>query len=1060
MKRKFLAVLAICMVAITCTIAFVSCSKSEEPEGGGELPKIDVFEKNAEYKDFYDTIEKLEKALFKTEGVATMSSIRILSSAYKDDNSINGIADAVKDTMDTLATDEQNGFTPEAMPEMYSVYKNMFSSSFSLAKQIGDGITRIKGESSFYGKTVKVLDAKQSADSYYVAEKDGNHVYQLVYYPQTITQIEGTNEVDVRKESFSFVDMYYVSESNYGFSMISITGENESVTFAYGDNQNKFAYGVLSDDQLSSFSWADGDLKQNTKQITSSASSQECEKLSSNFDFVYNYLDKAYFRNLASRNAISLTKEDFEKILDLWAEQSGKSDADTSPWIYENNVLTGCDFVSKNVEPTETVTIPDGVVAISSEFRIFDNTGTVKNLVIPASCEQVKKLVSNRWETADNNEFRPYISSNNAEYNLESVTSYSPLFKADEKSGTLVTSDNKAFYLFDKSAEVYDLSGVELDDNFVANNHGFKNFVGVKTLVLSANKKYYPTSLGANGEITFKYDISTICDFVAKWQLNLNKLEIRFGNAPDPLKTQQDTAGDKYDIANRLTIKIANLVNGGTIKDRLNGVSIDELKIVSDSYKFVLATSELDSIFSRVSVGGELKLISDNTTELDITAYNVFGNVNGKISTVTVNGNYGEIAIEEEIDVDNYSAVAIELSPTAKFLSLKFNPTPFRYIASGSGAAESGIDGAIGGDVQKPSQDNKVLCGDDYVFTSPCYIVKLPITQETMEKSENYPYLYRVFGNDYETIKDNDWKSSNGSVQYQFAQIDCEESVLISDYWVNDGKLLLGYIDETGSCGSTLKLPYDCNALEPQNMQFLTINKISTIVIPQNYRYYHVQNGTYSGVLKSVIEESDAGLFSWTPKFFSNGSAVSYTFQSITLEGNSPLFSLVDGEIRAKNGLKLPNFVSSEIVIALPPYPSTDGTIPTVTINQEFLDNGDYNKYNFSNVGYVAYDRLENSSIVIDLGLLNISGVQLFGIMVGDANVESVDLNLNGNKLTSFSIGFMMSKETFESLSQEKQEMFWNGLFDVPENYTFADFKNDGYVYDKDGTSIQFNFYQ
>ena len=65
MKRKFVAILAICLVAITCASVLVSCSKSgDNPDD--ELPKVDVFEKNAEYKDFYETIAKLENALFKT----------------------------------------------------------------------------------------------------------------------------------------------------------------------------------------------------------------------------------------------------------------------------------------------------------------------------------------------------------------------------------------------------------------------------------------------------------------------------------------------------------------------------------------------------------------------------------------------------------------------------------------------------------------------------------------------------------------------------------------------------------------------------------------------------------------------------------------------------------------------------------------------------------------------------------------------------------------------------------------------------------------------------------
>ena len=143
---------------------------------------------------------------------------------------------------------------------------------------------------------------------------------------------------------------------------------------------------------------------------------------------------------------------------------------------------------------------------------------------------------------------------------------------------------------------------------------------------------------------------------------------------------------------------------------------------------------------------------------------------------------------------------------------------------------------------------------NEYFYTTPYYILKLPVTQETLEKEENFPLLYRYFGYKemYEEIKENGMLSYDKAIKYEFASSDNGVNALISDYWIKSGTTLKGYLDETGSCGNSLTLPAYCDTLLMRDVTIRTVGKLSKIVIPDNYKYF---NGYYGK--KSVIEEED-----------------------------------------------------------------------------------------------------------------------------------------------------------------------------------------------------------
>lgn len=148
-------------------------------------------------------------------------------------------------------------------------------------------------------------------------------------------------------------------------------------------------------------------------------------------------------------------------------------------------------------------------------------------------------------------------------------------------------------------------------------------------------------------------------------------------------------------------------------------------------------------------------------------------------------------------------------------------------------------------------EQSKDKNNEEYVFASPYFIVKLPFTQATIERPENFPLLCRYFGSKfyYDKVKATDFFASSIGVRYEFASSDDGASPLISNYWIKYGSVLLGYLDETGSVNGTLTLPSDCNAMIP-SLTIKTKNKLTKIVIPDNYAYFLGMAG-----LKSKIEE-------------------------------------------------------------------------------------------------------------------------------------------------------------------------------------------------------------
>ena len=614
MKKKIFAVLAAAVLVIVSAVTFVACGNksSQNPD---DKSNVDVFSENSEYKEFYDTVTKIENALFgETRNSSARTTNRIYNAAYNSGKSLSGVASVVNGAMSKLTSDEVAGFEPEITHSLYSTYKGMFASSFSLAKQMGDGITRLKNKKNFYNVVMEFQPGNDGNSHYYVIKKNGNHIYQIIYSPELVTTIANTNSnetFNVRQEYFALTDVSYTNDNSFEFSMLTVWGEDEQLSFSYGNSAKRIMYGQSNGNELGYLAWADGDLINGTKQISLGSSEEKCKEMSANFGTLYDYIDKSYVKSIASRKEVSLTQQELDEITAIWAKQAALDQGEDSPWRIEGGVLTGCNFDESTANPSETVTIPDNTVMISSNFVVSDKTGKVKNLVIPSSVTQVKRADNNRWQTVDASYFDPrifvspsYDDSHN--YRFSHIRSESPLFKTDEISGMLLTTNtDEAFYLFDANKSEYDLTGVTISDNICSTSADSRYLNNVKIIKANA-KRVYKYADGENkGELSdsgskvfsYYYDERNVFRIFGDNGINLDLLEIHYGKPCERyFGYSYNFIYDKYidDIAERLTIRPNDpfSMNMSQTIEATEASEIKKLKIVADGYKYVYISAD------------------------------------------------------------------------------------------------------------------------------------------------------------------------------------------------------------------------------------------------------------------------------------------------------------------------------------------------------------------------------------------------------------------------------------------------------------------------------------
>lgn len=614
MKKKIFAVLAAAVLVIVSAVTFVACG-NKSPQDPDDKSNIDVFSENSEYKEFYDTVTKIENALFgETRNSSARTTNRIYNAAYNSGKSLNDVASVVNGAMSKLTSDEATGFEPEITHSLYSTYKGMFASSFSLAKQMGDGITRLKNKKNFYNVVMEFQPGNDGNSHYYVIEKNGNHIYQIIYSPELVTTIANTNSnetFNVRQEYFALTDVSYTNDNSFEFSMLTVWGEDEQLSFSYGNSAKRIMYGQSNGNELGYLAWADGDLINGTKQISFGSSEEKCKEMSANFGTLYDYIDKSYVKSIASRKEVSLTQEELDEITAIWAKQAALDQGEDSPWRIEGGVLTGCNFDESTANPSETVTIPDNTVMISSNFAVTDKTGTVKNLIIPSSVTQVKRADNNRWQTVDASYFDPrifvspsYDDSHN--YRFSHIRSESPLFKTDEISGMLLTTNtDEAFYLFDADKSEYDLTGVTISDNICSTSADSRYLNNVKIIKANAKRFYNYAGEKNKGELSdssskvfsYYYDERNVFRIFGDNGINLDLLEIHYGKPCERyFGYSYNFIYDKYidDIAERLTIRPNDpfSMNMSQTIEATEASEIKKLKIVADGYKYVYISAD------------------------------------------------------------------------------------------------------------------------------------------------------------------------------------------------------------------------------------------------------------------------------------------------------------------------------------------------------------------------------------------------------------------------------------------------------------------------------------
>ena len=614
MKKKIFAVLAATVLVIVSAVTFVACG-NKSPQDPDDKSNVDVFAENSEYKEFYDTVTKIENALFgETRNSSARTTNRIYNAAYNSGKSLSGVASVVNGAMSKLTSDEATGFEPEITHSLYSTYKGMFASSFSLAKQMGDGITRLKNKKNFYNVVMEFQPGNDGNSHYYVIEKNGNHIYQIIYSPELVTTIvntSGDETLNVRQEFFALTDVSYTNDNSFEFSMLTVWGEDEQLSFSYGNSAKRIMYGQSDGSELGYLAWADGDLINGTKQISLGSSEEKCKEMSATFGALYDYIDKSYVKSIASRKEVSLTQQELDEITAIWAKQAALDQGEDSPWRLEGGVLTGCNFDESTANPSETVIIPENIVMISSNFVVSDKTGKVKNLVIPSSVTQVKRADNNRWQTVDASYFDPRIDvspsyDDSHSYRFSHIRSESPLFKTDEIAGMLLTTDtDEAFYLFDADKTEYDLTGVTISDNICSTFADSRYMNNVKTIKANAKRVYKYVSGENAGEIvdsgskvfSYYYDERNVFRIFGDNSINLDLLEIHYGKPCERyFGYDYNFNYDKYieDIAERLTIRPNDpfSMNMSQTIEATEASEIRKLKIVADGYKYVYISAD------------------------------------------------------------------------------------------------------------------------------------------------------------------------------------------------------------------------------------------------------------------------------------------------------------------------------------------------------------------------------------------------------------------------------------------------------------------------------------
>lgn len=87
MKKRLFSVFAAGILLIACAFTLFACGK-KPPANPDDKSSVDVFAENAEYKEFYETITKIENALFGSQNASARTANRVYNVAYNGGKSL------------------------------------------------------------------------------------------------------------------------------------------------------------------------------------------------------------------------------------------------------------------------------------------------------------------------------------------------------------------------------------------------------------------------------------------------------------------------------------------------------------------------------------------------------------------------------------------------------------------------------------------------------------------------------------------------------------------------------------------------------------------------------------------------------------------------------------------------------------------------------------------------------------------------------------------------------------------------------------------------------------
>lgn len=333
---------------------------------------------------------------------------------------------------------------------LQSVAEMVYALSLKTSLLIGDGIATYYNETKFFGITVSI------AEGYYKVLNDGNIYNVLGYIPA----------MNGNAEHYTYITLDYKSQSSYEFTCLDWEGTN--AMRAYGNSQKEMLVAFTDSDAVYT---PDGQTfySTNDAKIVS-----ECEAAFGQLPAV------DALRNMKGERKYTITDAQHQELSDKYfKELFGTQERQGIQYEqFGNKKAAVCFFETQGVSE---VIIPSDVEYFGCDFVVYDQSGSVKTIKIPASVKGFVDGQGNIITDARDMRFMVVDDSAGTEKSFKNITvaAGSPLFESG--SGHLKLKSGKVVSYADCKSTTLDMD--DRCQELVNFSHAYKVLLGSVTTV-------------------------------------------------------------------------------------------------------------------------------------------------------------------------------------------------------------------------------------------------------------------------------------------------------------------------------------------------------------------------------------------------------------------------------------------------------------------------------------------------------------------------------------------------------------------------------------------------